>query len=102
MSSRSALQLDSRVQRARHIIFSKLDDEWLAIDSESGFCYSMNITAGQVWELIGEPVMLAAVCDELIRRYAVDKDTCEGDVLALVQEMAALGVVKVVADTPYP
>ena len=33
---------DHIVQRAKEVLFSRLDDELLAIDAQAGFCYALN------------------------------------------------------------
>jgi hypothetical protein len=54
--------------------FSQLDDELLAIDAQAGYCYSLNETAGRVWDLIATPMSLDAICAQLLMalggRYA--------------------------------
>ena len=89
--------LSTVVQRVPHVLFSRLDDEWLAIDSESGYCYNLNEVAGRVWEQIAQPTELAAVCQKLYPQYTVDEATCQRDVLELCQQLVEYGLVTVVA-----
>jgi len=89
--------LGTVVQRVPHIVFSRLDDEWLAIDSESGYCYNLNEVAGRVWELIASPTALSSVCHTLYPHYTVDEATCQRDVLELSQQLLDYGLVTVVA-----
>ena len=88
----------SRVQRSGSILFSKLDDELLAIDGQAGNCYSLNESAGSAWELLREPITVAAVCAQLRREYSVDPATCEGDILELLQNLLAAGLIEVRQD----
>lgn len=95
MSSQPALQPDSLVQRVARATFEPFDDEYLAIDAESGFCYSLNETAARVWEAIEAPAALGALCDAVCAQYAVDAETCRADVLELVQQLQDFGLVRV-------
>jgi len=46
MESTAKIHSGSIVQRAKEVLFSRLDDELLAIDAQAGFCYALNETAG--------------------------------------------------------
>jgi len=88
------------VRRGKEVLFSQLDDELLAIDAEDGFCYSLNETAGRVWDLIATPLPVAAVCARLCKEYAVDEATCLREVTNLLQRLSASGLVQVVDAAP--
>jgi hypothetical protein len=85
----------SMVKRTKNILFSKLDDEMVAIDGEAGYCYSLNEPAARAWELIGDPIAVEAVCAQLCREYSVDRETCERDVTELFQHLCEAGLVSV-------
>jgi hypothetical protein len=89
------IHLDSIVQRGKDIPFSQLDDELLAIDAQAGYCYSLNETAGRVWDLIATPMSLDAICAQLRREYTVDEATCEREVTTLLQGLCNAGLVQV-------
>ncbi len=84
------------VRRGKEVLFSQLDDELLAIDAEYGYCYSLNETAGRVWELIATPLAVSAVCARLCNEYTVDEATCLREVTALLKRLYAAGLVQVV------
>jgi len=71
----------------------------LAIDERAGFCYSMNLSAARVWELIVAPVAVADVCATLCNEFAVDRETCLRDVCEILSAMRVAGLVNV-ADAP--
>jgi hypothetical protein len=89
------INLNSIVQRGKDIPFSQLDDELLAIDAQAGYCYSLNETAGRVWDMIATPMSLDAICTRLRREYAVDEPTCRREVTALLQGLCDAGLVQV-------
>jgi hypothetical protein len=85
----------SRVSRAKEVMFSQLDDELLAIDSQAGFCYSLNETAGLIWEMMAEPITLKEICTRLQEKFDVDEKDCLSDVTALLQGLYQAELVKV-------
>lgn len=85
------------IQRNPAILFSKLDDEYLALDAEAGFCYSLNLVSGHIWNLIEQPVTLAALCTQLQQDYRVDAATCQRDVSDVLAKLAKAGLVMLLA-----
>lgn len=97
MSAGARLSPDSLLHRSPRIVFEPFDNEWLAIDGEAGYCYSLNATAGHVWRLIETPLTLRALVEQMCPRYAVDPATCQADVEALIQQLLEYGLVQMVA-----
>ena len=95
MKTTIKIEANTLVQRGKDISFSQLDDEMLAIDAQAGFCYSLNETAGRVWDLIATPISLDAICAQLGRQFAVDEQTCRREVTALLQGLCDAGLVQV-------
>lgn len=85
----------SRVSRAKDVMFSQLDEELLAIDSQAGFCYSLNETAGLIWEMMDEPVTIQDICTRLQKKFDVDEKDCLSDVTALLKGLYQAELVKV-------
>lgn len=82
------------IQRGKNVPFSQLDDELLAIDAQAGYCYSLNETAGRVWDLMAVPLPIKAICAQLCQEYTVDEATCLREVIALLQGLGEAGLVK--------
>jgi hypothetical protein len=72
-----------------------LDDDWLGLDAEGGYCISLNHVARRVWTLIEPPASVSRVCAQLRREYAVDEATCLSDVLETFERLADAGLVAV-------
>lgn len=90
---KTIIHAGSIVKRAGNILFSKLDDEMLAIDGEAGYCYSLNESASRAWELIGSPTSVEAVCVKLCSEYSVEREACEQDIIELFQHLHEAGIV---------
>jgi len=86
---------ESVVSRSADIVFSKLDDELLAIDAQAGYCYSMNETSGRIWEMLSVPVSVGAICSRLGKEYSVDEAVCLREVLPLMQKLHDSGLIQV-------
>lgn len=83
------------IQRNSAILFSKLDDEYLALDAEAGFCYSLNTVSGRIWKLIEQPTTFGGLCAQLQQEYTVDEVTCRRDVDEVLTGLAEAGLVSI-------
>jgi hypothetical protein len=81
------------IQRNAAILFTKLDDEYLALDAEAGFCYSLNLVSGHIWNMLEQPTALGSLCTQLRHDYRVDQETCQRDVADLLTKLAQAGLV---------
>lgn len=83
------------IQRNPAIIFSKLDEEYLALDAEAGFCYSLNLVSGRIWSLLEQPITFDKLCTQLRQEYVVDEATCRHDVDEVMTGLAQAGLVMI-------
>jgi len=85
----------SLVSQIDDIAACDIDDEKVMMSIERGQYYGLDPVGSRVWELIEEPVKVSALIDELLLRYDVDRETCEQDVLAFLEELYEDGLVRV-------
>lgn len=72
---------------------TSVDGEVLALSIEKGACYGMNQVGSQIWNLLLKPTRICDICAALLKAYKVDPDTCEGQVLDLLEELRAEGLI---------
>ena len=89
------MDVNTVVQRRDEHIFTRLDDELLALDPHRACCYALGGAAPRVWELISSPTPIGTMRDTLMAEYDVDEATCLADLLALVDQLGAAGLVEV-------
>ncbi len=89
------MNLNTMIDRNPAVQFSRLDEEYLALDAEGGFCYSLNLVSGQIWHLLAQPTTVGALCTQLQRQYTVDDATCRQDVRDLLVQLADAGLVTI-------
>jgi Coenzyme PQQ synthesis protein D (PqqD) len=88
----SEITLNSTVVRASDVMASPVDNELVMMDIERGVYYSLDRVGADIWKRLAEPLRVADLCDQLMQEYEVDRTTCETDVLAVLNEMAADGL----------
>jgi hypothetical protein len=87
------LSLASVVNRSDGFIDSEIDNEIVALNIESGTCYGLNRVGSRIWRLLGAPVRVSDLCATLRTEYNVDPGVCERQVLDLLEELRAEGLI---------
>lgn len=84
---------DMLVSRGAGLIEAEAGDEVVGLHIENGSFYRFNRTAARIWALIEQPRTLADLCAALASEFKVDPVTCEREVRALLDDLAADGLV---------
>ena len=85
----------SIVERGAGLLFTRVDDDLVALDPQAGCCHGLNGPTARVWESIDSATPVSILCDRLIGAYEVDRATCLGDVIELIDELRAAKLVRV-------
>ena len=72
-------------------IFSRIGDEYVALDIEQGACFGMNEAASFVWDRIAEPSSLDDILAG-IRAEFDGADECGAEVGQLLEQLVADGL----------
>jgi len=84
------------VKLASDLISAPVDDEVVVLSVERGKYYGLDEIGSDIWRRLDSPVNVDALCQDLAAKYAADHQTIERDVLALLQDLLAEGLVMVV------
>jgi hypothetical protein len=95
MQDRNTLRLSNVMARADGLATAEVDGEVVALSIDSGSCYGFDKIATHIWKLVETPKTVSELCEILISEYNVDAQTCEHDVLDLLEELCAEGLLVV-------
>lgn len=90
----TSIPLSSRVVRSEAIIFTEIEDTVVMMDVEDGCYYELNPVAARVWALTESGPRVAKICEALSAEYEVAVDTCSDEVLAFVDRLRRLEVIR--------
>ena len=90
-----ALTADSIVQVAAEVVSCDLDGETAILNTHTGDYFGLDEVGASVWRLIRQPQTVAGIIEEISAEYDVDPTRCQTDLLALVGQLAAHGLVVV-------
>lgn len=85
--------MGSTVVATEDQIYCNLNGEAVILDLSNGTYYGLDEIGARIWGLIQEPKPVSEIVDALIEEYDVDREHCESDLLALLNELASKGLV---------
>ena len=85
----------SIVVAAKGQVSCDLAGDAVILNLKTGVYYGLDAVGALVWKLIQAPMTVADIRDGLLKEYDVDAGRCEGDLLALLQELAAAELIEV-------
>lgn len=66
-----------------------VDDDLLIFDETAGTYFTTSGVGKVIWEALERPVTLEALCDVLMQKYEVDRQTCVGETTAFLEHLEA-------------
>jgi hypothetical protein len=81
------------VVRNNGLIEAEVENEIVALHIEKGTCYGLNPVGSRIWKLIAVPIRISDICAKLLAEYKVESRTCEREVLDLLEELRAEGLI---------
>ena len=73
---------------------TRLDDELVLMNVDTGSFHTIKETALAIWDLLDETEDQAAICARLLEQYDVDEQTCAAQVGRFVDQMVEAGFVE--------
>jgi len=89
--------LDSVVVTARDQLSCDLTGEAAILDIKTGTYYGLDPIGARIWNLIQSPKPVKEVLGVLLEEYDVDTNRCEKELLELLQELDAKGLIEIQA-----
>ena len=80
----------------KEVIQSRVGDEVVMLDVESGYYFGLNSVASVIWNMMKEKIELSALVENLMKEFDVDKATCELDTLELLEEMKGKKIIRII------
>lgn len=89
------MNLESIVVASRDQVSCDLAGETVLLSLRTGTYHGLNEVATRVWALLDQPRTVASLCETLLDEYeGVTPEQCEREVLALVEQLSAWGLVE--------
>ncbi|MBT3878989.1 MAG: lasso peptide biosynthesis PqqD family chaperone [Candidatus Scalindua sp.] len=89
------IDLNSVVAQSEDQVSTELDGETVLMSIEQGNYYGMDKVLSRIWALIEKPIPVSTLCDRLIDEYNVERETCEQDVLNVLNDLTKENLLKI-------
>lgn len=96
MAEHSEVDLSSVVAISDDLVCSDMDGEIVMMSVDNGEYYGLDEIGSRVWTLLDAPRQVSELCGTLLEEFDVEREQCERDVLAFLNEMAEDGLVNIV------
>jgi hypothetical protein len=88
------MNLNTTLRASKDVLATDVGGEAVLMHVERGIYYGLNELGAVVWKRLDAPVSVAALCEAVTDEFAVDRETCEHDVLKLLAELKDAGLVE--------
>ncbi|MCP9888687.1 PqqD family protein [Cyanobium sp. ATX 6A2] len=92
------LTLAARLTVPAEVMDRSVGDETVILHLATGTYYGLDPVGARIWELIGAGQSLADIRDQMLQEYAVEAEQLEADLLKLVHDLLAQGLVGIDAE----
>ena len=86
--------MSATYRRTAATMSTDVGNDVVALQAERGFAYGMEDVTASVWRLLEQPRDLDALVADLTAEYEVEEAQCRDEVGALLERMAAEGLVE--------
>ncbi len=95
MAYNCTITKQSIVFASKEQVFSEISGEVIILDMKSGVYYGLNEVGAKIWNLIQQPKTIVEIQNAILAEYEVEPEKCDRDILVLLQDLAAKGLVEV-------
>lgn len=90
-----SLSIQSVVVATSEQVSCPLGEESAILNLKNSVYYGMNPVGARVWNLVQQPKSVSQLRDTLLAEYEVEPGRCERDLLDLLEQMRAEGLIEV-------
>ena len=78
----------------KKVIQSKIGEEVVMLDMDSGFYFGLNSVASIIWGKLESAISLEEIIIELLEEYKIDQQTCENDTRLFFDQLLEKNIIK--------
>jgi hypothetical protein len=78
----------------KEIIQSKIGDEVVMLDMDSGYYFGLNSVASVIWALMENEISFDLLIDALMTKFEVERSVCESDTQELIDQMLEKKIIR--------
>jgi hypothetical protein len=87
MTTPTAFLATTTLVRSQDQISGEIDGKIVLMSIENGEYYNMNAVGSRIWALLEKPTTIAALIDQLLSEFEVERAVCEQESLAFIAQL---------------
>jgi len=87
--------MSKRYIQNKKIIQSKIGEEVVMMDIDSGFYFGMNGVGSVIWKHLSTAITLDELVHKMMNEFKVDKQTCEADTIEFLDNLLEKNIIRV-------
>ena len=91
----SIISPDTVISRGTEHVETQVGAQTMMMSIAKGKYFALEDSGRHVWQLTEQPTTIAAIVDQLVAEYDVDREACLQDVTAFVNDLVSNGLVVV-------
>ena len=76
------------------IVQSKIGEEVVMLDMESGFYFGLNSVASVIWGLLADEIGFEKLIEQLMAQFEVERSICEAGTQELLDQMLEKNIIR--------
>ena len=89
------ISIDTTIVATSQHMSSELGGEAIILDLQRGMYYGLSGVGAYIWGALQQPQLVRDLRDAILNDYDVAPEQCERDLIALLHELAATGLIEV-------
>ncbi len=81
----------------KKVIQSKIGDEVVMLDMDTGFYFGLNSVASKIWGKLETEVSFDEIISDLLKEYNIDKLTCENETKNFLDQLLDKNIIREVS-----
>lgn len=81
-------------------VYCNLGEEAAILGMKSGVYYGLNPVGARIWQLVQEPTSIEEICGTIVSEYDVAAERAHDDLICLLRQMLAEGLVELSSIEP--
>ncbi|MEO1429122.1 MAG: PqqD family peptide modification chaperone [Cyanobacteria bacterium J06632_19] len=80
-------------------VSSDLGGEAVILNMKTGVYHGLNEVGAKIWDLMEQPKTVKEIHNLLVEEYEVEPEVCKNDLLSLLKNLQAVGLIEVKNET---
>jgi len=89
------ISMQSTVCAAKNQVSCDLAGEAVILSLDQGIYFTMNPVGARIWSMLKTSIPVHEIRDSIMSEFEIGEETCEADLLAVLEDLAREGLIKV-------